>query len=219
MSDETLTSPNFPHYLLIFLISSNAIYIIAAIILKISSHKLNIPLSHIIPDILELIILCFISSFHHACDNTIYSYCIGDSISLNWLDDFYSIWIITVTINVHLSPNLNMKYLYRTIMFSVTLILFLFQQDNTYSVILPISFCSLNVLFINRRNINGFILVLSGICIITARILKSFDGNKLLESGRTNMYNYVLFHSLWHVISGLSIICCILSIKSIHIPN
>lgn len=211
--------PEFPNYLLIFLIGSNIIYIISSLVLWYqTTKKLLIPLRYVLQDIFELTILGIMSSLHHACDNNIASYCIADYDSLSWIDDFYSIWIITVTINLHILYDFNKKYLYRNIMFSLTLLLFIFQRDNVYTVILPISLCSLNVLYYNRKNINIVLLIISGAFIISARVLKYLDSHKYWD-GYTDMYHYVLYHSLWHFLSGLSIISCILSVKAIHIPN
>lgn len=211
--------PEYPTYLIHILVYSNLIYFFASLILLFKIKQFYTLLSEIIYEwiysVIDCIILCIVSSFHHQCDNSIQATCVISNDILGFLDDYYSVWIISSIINIHLWDYPNLSMLHRAIMWLLTVLLFIFNYSNidAYTFIIPIIIINFIVVIFTRETIRWTILVLSALFIIAARILKSFDSKDKYSGWYTNMNKYVLYHSLWHLLSGLSIICCILSIK------
>ena len=198
-----------------FVVLSNLIYLGCAIILFIRD-KPNYSWSW---EIFDCLTVAYISAMYHWCDSG--SYCIAQYGFLQMADYFYSAIVITTAFTVHLG--FRYSRLYKCLLNFMSLILVSFYLVDMSKTILPIlvinGVCVLGYQakekFRRWKTKQVIYLTISISCVIAAYFMKI---NSTIE-------NYAIYHSIWHMLTGISIIFSVLGVakensnkKSIHLP-
>jgi hypothetical protein len=163
----------------------------------------------------DLIILALLSCLHHLCnwDKDILSYCATNADVLAWLDDFYAISAINICFMIHFEI---MPYKFLTLIPPLlpilTLLLLIYTNPFTTAITILVTNITLfllkNIMECFAKNLFFIPALLFG---IAGYICKHEDAKKKDIYLNTDLYHYELFHSLWHVFSGLALIFLILA--------
>lgn len=213
-----------------WLVLTNIIYLVGAIALALQTYRFRLKFSTWLWEIHDLIAIAFLSSCHHAAKILIYKTdFISDEMhnSFSFMDDLFSLLLLTSIVTMHFETNPKIPrwahITYQTVVKLITLVLVSFYSveyqwmKSTLPVIiingLALVYCVVDSIRQSRlkdQKLRLVFLTLGAFFIIAARVLKSTRGS------------YVLYHSLWHFLSGLAILCNIggiaVPIKSITSP-
>jgi hypothetical protein len=198
-----------------WLVLTNTIYLLAALSLIVQTIRFRLPYITWLWEIHDLTLLAFLSAIHHASKILITQN--GNmipeekNITFAFVDDLFSLLVLTSVVTMHFRTNPNIpRWCHRTYQVSLKLVtimlVLLYDVENGWmKSTLPIMVingialvgCIINSLQqhpLKQQKLRLLFLILAAISVIFARLMKSTPGN------------YVLYHSLWHFLSGLSIV-------------
>lgn len=196
-----------------FVVLSNLIYLLCAIVLFIRGKQVNKNYYSWSWEIFDALTIAFISAMYHWCDhwfdvNT--DNCIAPYEFIHIADYLYSVIIITTAFAIHLG--IQYSRLYKCLLNFLSVVLVSYYQADVYKTILPI--LTINLICIlaynfrrwtkktPHRMIRILYLSITLSCVISAYVLKV----------NSNTQNYNTYHSVWHILTGTAIIFSTLAV-------
>ena len=191
-----------------FVVLSNIIYIIVAIVLIIRSKQVydNYNTWHF--EIFIALSIGFVSGMYHLCDNG--TDCINNYSFMLDSDYLFSILMLNIGFTIHLG--IKFGGMYKIVINYISLILVFFYLDSMTQTVIPILVTNCIIvlaynyhrwLFIKENRIKRLIYLFLAIsCAITAYVVNANANNQ----------DYYTYHPIWHIFTGLAFIFSTLAV-------
>ena len=202
----------YPPQTVLIPVLTNAIYFIPCFLLYKRKYLL---------ESFDLLLLILFSSFHHLCNSErTLDYCIIDNPlngnRLSLFDDLYAIYAIMNGFILFYRLIYHLKV--RIVLIGSCFMLYLFTNASVAGIYSVVS--NIVIIFTLKYYcpdyINTFkikVMIYSLVFFSSALYLKLNDSTVKDINGETNLYHFALYHSFWHILSGLSLSLLIISVS------